>query len=240
MSRIDGNSCLKLIKQAQRGDRASVERLAGLLTSKVYAYIYRLTLNHHLAEDLCQETLLELVTSFSFKRLEFESAGKFSSWLFRTALGKVQHHFRDQGKRIMAMSAIDNDCLSRVMSSDHTDGLTALMRKELSNAVFQAVSKLKLSYRNVLALRCFEQMSYSEIAAVMDCGEVRVRVLVFRAKRSLKKELSKNGCLTLVKRLKRGIKSTSRDIYLSITIKLVYTLRCRAVYVPQSLKIQTL
>lgn len=193
MSRIDDSSWLKLIKQAQLGDRASFERLAGLLRPKVCTYIYRLTLNYHLAEDLCQETLLELVKSFSFRKLTFESAGMFSSWLFRTALGKVQHHFRDQGKRIMAMSAIDNDRLSRVMSSDHTNGLTALMRKELSTAVFQAMSELKLSYRNVLALRCFEQMSYSEIAAVMDCSELRVRVLVFRAKRSLKRQLSRHG-----------------------------------------------
>ncbi len=193
MSGIDGNDCLELVKQAQLGDRASLERLAGLLRPKVYAYIYRLTLNHHLAEDLSQETLLDLVKSFSLRKLTFGSTGVFSSWLFRTALGKVQHHFRDQGKRIMAMSAIDNDCLSRVMSSDHTDGLTTLMRKELSTAVLQAVSKLKLSYRNVLALRCFEQMSYSEIAGVMDCSEVRVRVLVFRAQRSLKHQLSRRG-----------------------------------------------
>ncbi|KKL06375.1 hypothetical protein LCGC14_2596670, partial [marine sediment metagenome] len=93
----------------------------------------------------------------------------------------------------MAMSPIDNDRLSRIISGDHTDGLTALMRKELSTAVFQAISKLKLGYRNVLALRCFEQMSYSEIAGVMDCSEVRVRVLVFRAQRSLKRQLSRRG-----------------------------------------------
>ncbi len=67
MSRIYDDSCLKLIKQAQLGDRVSLERLAGLLGPKVYAYIYRLTLDYHLAEDLCQETLLELVKSFSFR-----------------------------------------------------------------------------------------------------------------------------------------------------------------------------
>ncbi|MCK4850007.1 MAG: RNA polymerase sigma factor [Phycisphaerae bacterium] len=193
MSRIDGSDCLELVKQAQLGDQVSLDRLAGLLRPKVYAYIYRLTLDYHLAEDLSQETLLELVKSFSFRKLAFKSAGMFSSWLFRTALGKVQIHFRDQAKRIMLMSAIHNDVLSRVMSSHHTDGLTALMRKELSTAVFQAISKLRLSYRNVLALRCFEQMSYSAIAAVMDCSEVRVRVLVFRAQRSLKRQLSQYG-----------------------------------------------
>ncbi len=194
VSRIDGNRYSELIKQAQLGDRASADRLASLLRPKVCAYILRLTLDHHLAEDLCQETLLELVKSFAVRRLEFESAGKFSSWLFRTALGKVQIHFRDQGKRIMPMSAIDNDVLSRVMSGDQADGLSSLMHKELSTAVFQAISTMKLSYRNVLALRCFEQMSYSQIAAVMNCSEIRVsRSLVFRAKRSLKRQLSRRG-----------------------------------------------
>ncbi len=52
---------------------------------------------------------------------------------------------------------------------------------------------MRLRYRNVLTLRCYEQLSYAEIAKLMDCSELQSRVLFFRAKHSLKKRLSKRG-----------------------------------------------
>jgi len=67
------------------------------------------------------------------------------------------------------------------------------MRKELSQVVVDAMARLRLSYRNVLTLRCYEQMSYAEIAALMGCKELRARVLFFRAKHSLGRQLSQRG-----------------------------------------------
>jgi len=44
-----------------------------------------------------------------------------------------------------------------------------------------------------LVLRCFEQLSYAEIASLMDCKELGARVLFFRAKHSLKQQLARRG-----------------------------------------------
>jgi hypothetical protein len=76
---------------------------------------------------------------------------------------------------------------------NYNDGLDYLMRRELSDTIFQAMAKLKLMYRNILILRCFEQMSYAEIADLLGCKELRARVLFFRAKYLLKKQLSQRG-----------------------------------------------
>jgi hypothetical protein len=78
-------------------------------------------------------------------------------------------------------------------SSDLNDGLTELLRKELSDAVFKAMKRLKLQYRNVLLLRCFENMEYAEIATVMNCSELRSRVMFFRAKTTLRRHLAVQG-----------------------------------------------
>ena len=77
--------------------------------------------------------------------------------------------------------------------SNDTDGLNKQIRKELLEAVFAAMGKLKLKHRNILVLRCFEQMPYSEIATIMDCSKLQTRVLFFRAKHSLKQRLSRKG-----------------------------------------------
>ncbi len=60
------------------------------------------------------------------------------------------------------------------------------------------MKQMKQQYRAVLSLRCFDQLSYSELAVAMECSEVRARVLFYRAKQALKKQLSHQG-------LKKGL-----------------------------------
>ena len=67
------------------------------------------------------------------------------------------------------------------------------MRQELCQATVDAMARLQLTYRNVLSLRCFEQMSYAEIAEALECKELRARVLFFRAKRCLSRQLHRRG-----------------------------------------------
>jgi len=179
-----------LVSRARIGDQESMSQLAEVVQGRLLTYIYRLTLNYDLAQDLLQETLLEMVKSLK----ELRKVDRFWAWLFRTALSKVQHHFRDQRrKRTVQMSMFDEEYLLKRTSQDGDDGLSKLIREELSDAIFEAMKKVKVKHRNVLVLRCLEQMPYSEIATIMDCNELKARVLFFRAKHSLKKRLSQRG-----------------------------------------------
>lgn len=186
-------NCVELLRKAQLGDRESMSRLARLARGRLFAYLFRLTLNNDLAQDLSQETLLTMVRSL--KRLNFEHASQFWSWLFQTASGKAQTYFRNrQQEKMTQMSGFDAEqFLSECTSRDHCEGLQNLMRKELSAAIFKAMGKLRARHRNVLILRCFEQMPYSEIASIMNCNELTAQVLFFRAKHSLKRQLARHG-----------------------------------------------
>jgi RNA polymerase sigma-70 factor (ECF subfamily) len=188
----DNVDYVDLIKQAQLGDRRSVGCLAQLAKPRLVVYTYRLTFDYHLAQDLSQDTLLEMINSL--KRLQFEHACQFWAWLFRTALGKVQHHSRTKrNKSIMQMSSLEEEQLSQLTSGDHNDGVGNMIRKELSDAVCQAMAELKLRHRSILVLRCCEQLPYSQIADIMDCSELAAPVLFFRAKQALKRRLSRRG-----------------------------------------------
>lgn len=91
------------------------------------------------------------------------------------------------------MSSLDDKTLSALMSTGGYDGIKNLVSRELSEAVLDAMGNLKLKHRSILVLRCCEHLSHSEIAEVMDCSETAARMLFFRARRSLKKQLSKHG-----------------------------------------------
>ncbi len=184
------NGFVQLVRQAQLGDRVSLDRLAEGARQRLYAYIYRLTLNHDLAQDLLQETLLKMVENMK----ELERPERFWGWLFRTALGNVQHHYRDLAReQAVEFSSISRNRLSKYLDEDHDDGLNRAMRKELSETIVDAMARLRLTYRNVLMLRCFEQMSFAEIGEIMGCKELRARVLFYRARHSLSRQLSRRG-----------------------------------------------
>ncbi|MBN2129896.1 MAG: sigma-70 family RNA polymerase sigma factor [Sedimentisphaerales bacterium] len=183
--------CVELVRRAQRGEQDSRDRLTCLVAPSMRTYLYRLTLAPDLTEDLLQETLLHMLESLE----DLKRAEAFWPWLYRTALGKAQHHFRD---RQMRRKAADPSvaCVSPARSSassDENDGLSALLRRELIEALFEAMGRLSLRQRAVVVLRCFEQKPYADIAAVMGCSEIAAEVLFFRAKRSLRRHLSHRG-----------------------------------------------
>jgi RNA polymerase sigma-70 factor (ECF subfamily) len=184
----------ELVKQAQLGDQDSAAHLAKLAGQIVRAYVFRLTMDTDLAEDLSQETLLEMVRFI--KKLRFEHAGQFWGWLYRTALSKVQLHSRNRRhqRKMQKMATSDREqlLLERV-SESYGDGLRNLISKELSEAIVDAMGELKLRHRNILVLRCCEQLPYSEIADIMGCSELAAQVLFFRAKQALKRRLSQRG-----------------------------------------------
>jgi len=165
-------------------------QLAELAEARLLTYIYRLTLNRDLSQDLCQQTLVKMVQSLG----KLERIDRFWCWLLRHAMGEVQHYFRDQQRKHQAeIKALNAAHFQQYISRDHHDGLNEAARLELSDIIYQAIAQLRLAYRNVLVLRCYEGLSFAEIADFMDCKELRARVLFFRAKHALKHHLARRG-----------------------------------------------
>jgi DNA-directed RNA polymerase specialized sigma24 family protein len=102
----DNVNYLELVKQAQIGHKESMSNLTELVEGGLCAYVYRLTLNYDLSQDLVQDTPLEMIKSL--RKLEFDHIRQFWAWLYRTALGKVQLHFRaQQHEKTVQMSMLD-------------------------------------------------------------------------------------------------------------------------------------
>ena len=179
-----------LIHEAQLGKQDSMDRLAELARDRLFAYIYRLTLDYTITQDLLQETILFMIQSLN----QLEHVDHFWSWLYRTALGKIQHHYRQlQQRKETELPEEERLRIHHRVSHDFNDGLSEMLRRELSDAVFKAMKRLKFQYRNILILRCFENLEYDEIASMMNCSELRTRVLFFRAKNSLRRHLMFQG-----------------------------------------------
>jgi RNA polymerase sigma-70 factor (ECF subfamily) len=117
----------------------------------------------------------------------------FWAWIFRTALGKVQHHLRPQGARRLANKTTSDDFVLESGASDDNNPMKALVSEEIRNTVMGAMQAIKFKYRNILVLRCFDNLSYGQIAGIMGGSELKARLLFFRAKHSLKNQLEQRG-----------------------------------------------
>ena len=178
---------IELVEQARLGKRESLDALAELVRGRLYAYVYRIVLKEHLAQDIVQESMLEM-----FKVLgKLERADRFWPWLRGIAFNKIRRHNREEmHRRAVPASRPEN---SQRRAPEGKSGLTKMVAEELMQVVIGAMDELKPQYRKVLTMRCYEGMEYSEIAELMGCSELSVRVLFCRTKRALQKRLSRKG-----------------------------------------------
>ncbi len=187
---MEEQASIKLVRLAQQGHEDCMNRLAEEAEGRLRAYIYRVTLDHDLTQDLSQEALLQMVKSLK----DLKKAERFWPWLYRIAQSKIQQHFKaKRRKTAISESTQYKEFLAQHISDHQADGPARLAQKELSKKVMKAMQQMQQQYRAVLSLRCLEQLSYSDIGVAMECNEVKARVLFFRARQALKKRLSQQG-----------------------------------------------
>ncbi len=181
---------LILVESARKGQAESLNQLAERVQGRIYAYINRAMLDPDFAQDLTQEVLLAMVRSLN----DLDNPERFWPWLYRIAQRKILEHCRAKHRKhqLTKSQSFQHEMAQRARKTDK-DAFDKLTQKDLENQTLTAMKKLREQHRAVLALRCFDQLNYTDIAAVMDCSEVKARVLFFRAKQALQKQLIGQG-----------------------------------------------
>jgi RNA polymerase sigma-70 factor (ECF subfamily) len=177
---------IELIRRAQCGDRQCLGQLAQQARQRLYTYVYRLTQQDDLAQEIVQESLLEMCKVIG----KLKQSDRFWPWLYGIAVNKLRRYYRtEQTQRRVAISSLEH----KKTSKEREDGLENLVSEELKHIVSAAMKKLRTRHKAVLVMRCYDGMPYSDIAESMGCSEFSTRMLFLRAKKSLQKELSRNG-----------------------------------------------
>lgn len=177
---------IELVERAQRGDKECLNRLATLARGRLRTYVYRLTQQEDLTQEIVQESLLEMCRVLG----KLKSRDRFWSWLYGIATNKLHRHYRTERTQRNAIAAEER---RREPMKEREGGLENLVGQELRQIVSKAMQKLRTRHKAVLVMRCYDGMSYAEIADSMGCTEFSTRMLFVRAKKSLQKELSRNG-----------------------------------------------
>jgi len=183
----DDRGYIQFLAEARSGDRVAMGRLATLVWDRLYSFAFRTTLDHNAAEDVVQDTLLAMICRLGTLR----DTRRFWPWIYRIAWSKIQNGRRDRRLRscIEAELLSTQTAASNGFASDDTP-LDAQIREETLQQVAAAVDRLRHPHRDILELRCYDDLDYAEIAARTRTTPARARTHFHRAKKSLKSRLA--------------------------------------------------
>lgn len=169
------------------GER-SFEELALPHLGTLYRVALRLTRSEHEAEDLVQETCLKACKSFG--RFEMREFG-IRPWLLRILHNSFLNRLARERR---APKSTDQQTLEQTQASDTTGGdqhgPPALDYDQLDAEVKQALDRLAPEFRAVMCLWATMELSYREIAEILDVPIGTVMSRLHRARQQLTRDLA--------------------------------------------------
>lgn len=167
-----------------------LERLYRRYAKAVYLYLYSLCHDHALAEDLMQETFLKALGALEL------SETAVLPWLLMVARNMYFDVLR-KDRRLILHDGNGEDQYCRDAAAEGTgragregnEILDKLIRKERNQLLYRTIQKLKSTEKEAVVLYYFTGLSQEEISRIMGVTYGNVRVILYRAKKNLKKLL---------------------------------------------------
>lgn len=161
-----------LMAEFKAGSRVAFDELFARYRQPLYGFFRRRLDSQERAEDLAQETFLAIIRATS----RYEPRALFRTYLYGIALNLVATERRNQ----------------RLQSQPISEDLEPVVVPSVDAGIWirKALEKLDASDREILMLREFEQLSYTEIADLLRIPVNTVRSRLFRARMELKNQLS--------------------------------------------------
>lgn len=158
-----------------------VKDLYATYEKHIFIYLYRLTFDYHLAEDLTQETFFRVVKSF----MRFRGDSNVTTWLY-----KIARNVYYEWSRKNNLKTVDIDSMQ---ITDYEDPQSLYEKKEKDREINKAFKNLPEKYREVLWLREWQGMTYEEIAIITDHSLDWVKVNIYRARRAFRENYKGKG-----------------------------------------------
>jgi RNA polymerase sigma-70 factor (ECF subfamily) len=171
----------ELVRQAQRGDTEAFAALMTLHERFVYNLALRSLGNPDEAADAAQDALVRAWTGLP----EFRGDSQFRTWLYRIVVNLCINRSPRLRKDL---DALTHDEFPELPSPETV--AARVEQRELHAMVHREVERLPERYRLLVSLRYQHDLSYEEIASLLDLPLGTVKTGLFRAKERLRESLT--------------------------------------------------
>jgi RNA polymerase sigma-70 factor (ECF subfamily) len=182
---------IRLMLRVRDDDASAFEELVERYQHRLVGVMHHLVGSADEAEDLAQEVFLRVYRA----RKKYRPRAKFSTWLFTIANNLALNSLRSrQRKPALPLNTRDSGPLGprpaeRLVEARTEQPVQSLQQQELAAIVRRALEGLNERQRMAVVLNKFEEMSYEEIAEVMNLTTKAVKSLLSRARSNLREAL---------------------------------------------------
>lgn len=174
----------ELVRRVQRGEMAAFDLLVRKYQHRIAALIGRYLSDWSECQDVAQETFVRAYRAIG----NFRGDSQFYTWLYRIAINTAKNHLLAHKRRlpvsdieIADAERLDPDARMR----DEATPERELMRRQMEDAVMDAVQALPEELRVAITLREVDGLRYEQIAQRMGCPVGTVRSRIFRAREAI-------------------------------------------------------
>ncbi len=179
---------VRLMGLVAGGDTSAFEKVVERHQALVAGTAARMLGSNSDVEDIAQQVFIRVWKSAR----RYVPRAKFTTWLLKITRNLVFNELR-RAKRRAQIPLQSDPGAEEIQLKDETNPApdASLLEDELQQAIEEAIMQLPESQRMALVLRRYEQLSYEEIAGVLDLSVPAVKSVLFRARTELRSRLSK-------------------------------------------------
>lgn len=175
---INDNEFNKLLVEAKNGNAEAFDKMCRSIYVKVYHYLYYRVRNKDDAEDLTSEVMIKMAKAFKNQH------GNFIAWVYRIAKNTLIDYYR-KGK---TKEEISYENLSQEIPAEERAKEVLRIGK-----LKEAIEYLTKEQADVITLKFFQEYDNAEIARIMGKSVGAIKVLQYRALKSLRDYFRKKG-----------------------------------------------
>ncbi len=180
------------LDQLRQGHEPAFRWLVETYQQRVFRTALAIVANTEEAEDVAQEVFVEVFQTTG----RFRGEASLATWLYRLTTSRALKKERDRKRQkrfgfMTSLFSTRNDDKPDYDPPDFQTPGTLLETDEQSRQISRAVASLAESQRVAFTLHYQEELSYQEIAAVLQTSVSAVESLLFRARQTLRKKLPK-------------------------------------------------
>lgn len=172
--------------RAQAGDQDAFSELYIQHKRRVFSLCMKIVHDFHLAEDLCQETFLQVHR----KLVSFRGDSAFSTWLHRLTVNTALMYLRKRGLSVVSLDEMTTDIPEEHMGRGFGTRDLAQAGTVDRLSIDRAVTALAPGYRSIFLLHDVQGFDHNEIASMLKCTRGNTKSQLYKARRVLRDALS--------------------------------------------------
>jgi RNA polymerase sigma-70 factor (ECF subfamily) len=182
-----------LVDRFRQGDQSAFEQMVSRYWGRIYAMVHQLLRNPEDAEEVTQDTFIRAHRGL----VNFRGESAFSTWLYQIATNLARNRYwywwrrrRDQTVSFDQPIGGDNETtLAEVIPAELETPEDATVTQEFVNRIAECMGKLSPKHREILVLRNVKNLSYEEIAEILQISVGTVKSRIARARESLRAKM---------------------------------------------------